>query len=132
MIISTAKFLLWKYENHLEAQGKSGYSPTGFDRIINPELEHIAPSTENPETGYDTYDPEFKEQYVNCLGNYLLISKSHNCSVGNKPFAHKRNTYEHSKQQREIQEMTKENVKWTKDNISDRKDKIIKFILEAF
>jgi len=42
---STAKFLLWKYENHLESQGKNGYSYTRFDKITNPELEHIAPQT---------------------------------------------------------------------------------------
>uniref|UniRef100_UPI0040472E7D DUF262 domain-containing protein n=1 Tax=Flavobacterium sp. TaxID=239 RepID=UPI0040472E7D len=71
---SIAKFLLWKYENLLEAQGKRGYSPTRFDKITSPELEHIAPQTENPETGYDIYDEEFINQHINCLGNYLLLS----------------------------------------------------------
>ena len=50
---------LWKYENYLEGQGKSGYSPTRFEKIVSPELEHIAPQTENPGTGYDKYDEEF-------------------------------------------------------------------------
>jgi len=127
---STAKFLLWKYETHLESQGKSGYSTTRFDKIINPELEHIAPQTENPETGYDTYDEEFVNQYINCLGNYLLISKSHNCSVGNKPFANKRASYKHSEQQREVQEMTKDNLNWTRSLIQERKEKIIKVLKE--
>ncbi len=126
---SIAKFLLWKYETHLESQGKSGYSITRFDKIINPELEHIAPQTENPETGYDTYDEEFVNQYINCLGNYLLISKSHNCSVGNKPFADKRESYKHSEQQREVQEMTKDNLNWTRSLIQERKDKIIKVLM---
>ena len=45
---SIAKYLLWKYENHLESQGKSGYTQTRFDKIVRPELEHIAPQTENP------------------------------------------------------------------------------------
>ena len=31
---STAKFLLWKYENHLESNGKSGYTPTRFDVVV--------------------------------------------------------------------------------------------------
>ncbi len=126
---STAKFLLWKYENHLESQGKSGYSPTRFDKIINPELEHIAPQTENPETGYDNYDEEFINQCINCLGNYLLLSKSHNCSIGNKPFAEKRASYNHLEQQREIQEMTKENPTWTREFIQKRKKKIISVII---
>jgi hypothetical protein len=126
---STAKFLLWKYENHLESQGKSGYSPTRFDKITSPELEHIAPQTENPETGYDTYDDEFINQHINCLGNYLLLSKSHNCSVGNTPFADKRASYTHLEQQREIQELTKDNPTWTRDLIQKRKEKIVQFLM---
>jgi len=131
---STAKFILWKYENYLENQGKSGYSVTRFDNIESPELEHIAPQTptngEPIAAGYCEYDEEFKNQYIDCLGNYLLISKSHNCSVGNKPFSEKRSSYNHLAQQREIQNMTSDNENWSKDKISLRKDKIVKFILE--
>ncbi|MCD8411943.1 DUF262 domain-containing protein [Tenacibaculum finnmarkense genomovar finnmarkense] len=126
----TSKFLLWKYENNLESKGKNGYTPTRFDKIINPELEHIAPQTENPEKGYDTYDETFINEYLNCLGNYLLLSKSHNCSEGNKPFIEKRDSYKHSEQQREIQEITKEKSLWTKENIQYRKDKITSFLME--
>lgn len=126
---STAKFLLWKYENHLESQGKSGFAPTRFDKITSPELEHIAPQTENPETGYDTYDEEFINQHINCLGNYLLLSKSHNCSVGNNPFSDKRASYTHLEQQREIQQMTNDNPTWTRDLIQKRKEKIIQFLM---
>ncbi len=130
---STAKYLLWKYENNLEGQGKSGYTPTRFDKIVNPELEHIAPQTPTDgkpvAAGYCEYDDEFKQQFVDCLGNYLLLSKSHNCSVGNNPFADKRATYNHLSQQREIQEMTKDNPTWTKDLIQKRKEKITQFIM---
>lgn len=127
---STAKYLLWKYENYLEGQDKSGYTATRFDKIVSPELEHIAPQTKNPETGYDNYDEEFVNQFINCLGNYLLLSKSHNCSVGNKPFADKRNSYNHLEQQREIQRLTADNQTWTKELIQQRKDKIVKFIID--
>ena len=133
---SIAKFLLWKYENYLENQGKNGYSLTRFDKIVSPELEHIAPKTptngEPIAAGYCEYDEEFINQYIDCLGNYLLISKSHNCSVGNKPFSEKRNSYNHLEQQREIQKMTAESEIWDKEKISLRKDKIVKFILENF
>lgn len=94
---SVAKFLLWKYEIYLEQQGNAGYSPTRFDDIKSPELEHIAPRTEpNRPHGYD----DFKNNYLNCLGNYLLLSKSHNCGVGNIKFSEKRATYIHNAQQR--------------------------------
>lgn len=129
-----AKFLLWKYENHLEKNGKNGYAITRFDNINNPELEHIAPQTptnnEPVAAGYCDYDDEFKTQYIDCLGNYLLLSKSHNCSVGNKPFNEKRDSYNHLAQQREIQEMTKNSQIWDKDKIMNRKNKIMNFVLE--
>lgn len=131
----TAKYILWRYENYLAAQGKAGYSPIRFDSIADPELEHISPQTPTDgtpvETGYSEYDEEFMNQYVNCLGNYLLLSKSHNCSVGNRPFAEKRASYNHLAQQREIQDMTPDGI-WDKEKIAFRKEKLINFILTNF
>ncbi|WP_068817404.1 DUF262 domain-containing protein [Phormidesmis priestleyi] len=129
---SVAKYILWKYEVYLEQQGKSGYCPTRFDKIISPELEHIAPTTE-PEIkphGYDNYDEEFRNQYLNCLGNYLLLSKSHNCAVGNISLSRKLATYDHNKQQREVRNLVSENGLWSKEIIKSRKDKIINVIIE--
>lgn len=129
---STAKFLLWKYENYLEGQGKAGYTPTRFDKIINPELEHIAPQTEKPAAGYAKYDDEFVQQYLDCLGNYLLVSKSHNCSIGNRPFKEKLESYNHLMQQREIQQLAADSKTWSKRLIDKRKSSIIDFITNNF
>lgn len=133
---SIAKFLLWKYENFLKNQGKSGYPLTRFDGVKNPELEHIAPQTptngEPVAAGYCKYDEEFINEYIDCLGNYLLISKSHNCSIGNKPFKEKRDSYKHLAQQKEIQTMTTEAKIWDKKKIDLRHGKIIGFILDNF
>ena len=128
----TAKFLLWKYENYLLEQGKKGYALMRYDSIKNPELEHIAPKTENKNAGYETYDQTFIDQYLDCLGNYLLISKSHNCSESNDSFEKKLNSYNHLEQQREIQRSTASHHLWTKELIKARKDKIINFILGTF
>jgi hypothetical protein len=132
---SIAKYLLWKYENHLQSCGKKGYTFTRFDDIISPELEHIAPQTPtNNESisaaGYCEYDDEFVNEYIDCLGNYLLLSKSHNCSVGNKPFSEKRDSYKHLLQQLEIREMTKNKIIWNKENINIRHKKIVEFIID--
>jgi len=133
---STAKFLLWKYENYLENQGKSGYSLTRFDKIAFPHLEHIAPQTSTNgqpiAAGYCEYDDEFRNQYIDCLGNYLLLSAPHNESIGNRPFKIKRATYTQLAQQREVQNMTSETEIWSKEKISQRKEKIVKFILDNF
>ncbi|GAD81239.1 DUF262 domain-containing protein [Vibrio ezurae] len=131
---SVAKHLLWKYEIHLERQGKAGYLPCRFDRIISPELEHIAPTTE-PESkphGYENYDEEFINQFLNCLGNYLLLSKSHNCAVGNISLTQKLATYTHNEQQREVRSLVPENGMWSKELIQQRKDKIIAVIMTIF
>ena len=129
-----AKHLLWKYENYLLSQEKDGYNFMPMSQIKNPELEHIAPQTPTDgskiATGYCRYDDDFKNYYLDCLGNYLLVSKQHNCSIGNRPFEEKRNSYTVLEQQREIQKMTENKAFWNKAKIDERHDKIVKFLLE--
>ena len=130
---SLAKFILWKYENHLRrSRYHAGYPPIMFDAIESPELEHIAPKTQNPEAGYDNYDNDFRENHLDSFGNYLLISQSHNRSVGNRPFVEKRQSYGYLVQQREIQRMTEGNLTWTRGHIAIRQRNIIGFILGNF
>jgi hypothetical protein len=131
---STAKFLLWKYENHLESQGNKGYTSSRIDKVFSPELEHIAPSTEpkiKPH-GYGVYNDEFRNQYQNCLGNYLLLSKSHNCSISNNPLVEKLETYTDLKQQNEISGFITESGLWDNEAIAARKSKIIEFVMTNF
>jgi hypothetical protein len=130
---SIAKIILWKYENFLiEKEGKAGYAPISYSSIKNPHLEHIAPQTENEEVaaGYDTYYEDFKEKYLLSLGNFLLLSAPHNESIGNRPFASKRESYNQLKQQREIQIMTENDCVWDRVKIAERREKIVNFILE--
>lgn len=103
-----------------------------MDEILHPHLEHIAPQTQNasPDNGGDSYDEELRNEYLNCLGNYLLLSQGHNRWASNRPFSEKRAEYSSLLQQREIQQMTKEDQRWTKDRIFERKSKIIQFILK--
>jgi len=128
-----ARYILWKYENHLRQKGKSGYQPLRFDAIESPELEHIAPTTEpkGKNHGYDKYDDEFVSQYIDCLGNYLLLSKSHNASIHNDPFQIKIKDYNYLEQQREIVTFT-EAAKpvWTKKEINERHAKLVQFVTD--
>lgn len=129
-----AKFILWKYENELESQGNKGYVASRFDRVFSPELEHIAPSTEpkiKPH-GYGVYNEEFRNQYQNCLGNYLLLSKSHNCSISNDVFDKKLKTYTDLKQHNEISQFVSETKLWDNEAISKRKTKIVEFVMDNF
>ena len=126
-----AKILLWKYENYLEAQGKPGYKFRRYDAIEEPHLEHIAPQTENeePDNGYCPYDEEFYNQYLETLGNYMLISGSHNMSLSNAKFQIKRDSYVYLQQQLEVRAMTEQDKIWNKEKIHLRHEKIVNFLM---
>ena len=128
----TAKVLLWKYENHLIQCGKVGYKLLRYDDIKQPHLEHIAPQTENqePDNGYCHYDDDFRNQYLERLGNYLLLSGSHNMSLSNSKFQIKRNSYKYLLQQLEVQKMTEQDQLWGKDEIHQRHKKIVDYLMQ--
>lgn len=131
-------YLLWQYENSIQ---NKGYSIKKFS-IENEQIEHISPQTptngESLETGYDVnenneYSEDFLTNMVNSLGNLMLISGSHNASIGNKPFSHKVNSYNQNpllNQQAEIKDYaTIENGDsfWKSDSIKKRHNYIVGF-----
>lgn len=133
MYHQTAKILLWKYENHLIVSGKSGYTAVRYDSIETPHLEHIAPQTENTEVdnGYCPYDEDFHNRYLECLGNYLLLSGSHNISLSNDRFQIKRDSYTHLQQQLEVLRMTEQDQLWDKEKIRQRHSKIVDYLMQV-
>ena len=129
------KYILWRYENYLHRSGKGGdqsLSPTDLRTMT---VEHIMPQTlpDGPDTGYDTFEGENADSrrlsYTNQLGNYILISGSHNSSINNGYFSEKCKTYCYGYQQREIQEMTAGSLHWGCGDIDRRKEKIVDFVL---
>ncbi len=126
-----AKKLLWRYENYLISRGRAGYAPIRYEAVKDPDLEHIAPQTENPGSGYFPYEDDV-ESYVECIGNYLLLNGSHNRSIGNGPFDQKRESYRQLLQQQEVRDMTEADHVWDKEKILARKKKIIDFLLSTY
>jgi hypothetical protein len=129
-----ARFILWKYENYLKSKGHNGYPLIRYDEIENPTLEHIAPQNENKSenSGYCKYDDEFRNKYLYCLGNCLLLTRRHNSSISNDTLAEKLKTYNYLEQHREIQEMTKDDGLWDKQKIDARKKELIDFVLNNY
>ena len=134
-------YILWRYEDSLQG---AGYNIKVME-IENEEIEHISPKTptngEPIETGYEVnennqYSEDFILDDLHSIGNLMLISKKHNASIGNKPFAEKLSTYKENpllKQQAEIKEFADdENAKpvWKRSSISKRRRKIRRFVLE--
>ena len=132
----TVKYILWRYENYLHRNGKGGYRSLSPEDLRIMTVEHIMPQTllEGPDSGYDVFDGDDAESrrlsYTNQLGNYILISGSHNSSIGNGCFSEKRKTYCYGYQQREIQDMTSGRNNWTCADIDNRKQKLVAFVLE--
>ena len=132
----TVKYILWRYENYLHRNGKEGYKSLSPEDLRSMTVEHIMPQTlpEGPDTGYDSFDGSDAESrrlsHTNQIGNYILISGSHNSSIGNSSFSDKRKTYCYGYQQREIQEMTSGRNNWTCADIDKRRQKLVAFVLE--
>ena len=133
------KYLLYNYENYIQTKGYL----LGNIEIKDDEIEHISPQTPIIGGGYEVdengkYSDEFEEDYLNCLGNLVIISKSHNCSIGNCKFEKKLNTYMKNpilRQQTEIKEFISgdlENPIWDRAAIQRRHDKILEFALDRW
>jgi len=130
---SVLNYLLWKYEDSIQNRGYS----IGNGAIENEQIEHISPrkptNGEPIATGYDVdenneYIEGFADKELNCLGNLMLISGSHNASIGNKPFSEKLVSYKSNpllKQQAEIVEFAEIQTKWGKIEIGKRHKKIV-------
>ncbi|TCI93638.1 DUF262 domain-containing protein [Tenacibaculum sp. M341] len=131
-------YLLWQYENSIQ---NKGYSIKKFS-LENEQVEHISPQTptngEPLETGYEVdenneYSEDFKTNIVNSLGNLMLISGSHNASIGNKPFSDKVRSYNQNpllNQQAEIKDYAineNEHFVWKSKSILKRHKCILEF-----
>ena len=130
-----AIYLLWQYEQSLQ---RRGYEVAASEVNLN-ELEHIAPQTENqnPKPGYSNYhDVRFNQEHRNSLGNLLLITRSHNGSIGNTAFSKKLESYQQTPlaHQREVINFLKkdEAQRWGPKQIQRRHNHLVKWALERW
>lgn len=135
---SVLPYLLWEYEAHIQ---KKGYV-VGVMKLTNQQIEHISPQVppagELLASGYqvdeaNSYSDEFRQDYLNSLGNLMLISGSHNSSIGNQAFKNKLESYNKNpllNQQGEIKSFisgTEDNPIWDMAAIDRRHDTIHTF-----
>lgn len=139
---SVLHYLLWRYEAHIQ---KKGYV-LGTMKLENEQIEHISPQVPPGEAiaaGYEvdannSYTEEFKRDYLNSLGNLMLISGSHNASIGNKPFREKLNSYKENpllNQQGEVKNFvsgTPYNPIWDTKAIDKRHEAILNFAVKKW
>lgn len=132
-------YLLWQYEDSIQ---NKGYKIKKFS-LEKEQIEHISPRTptdgELLASGYEVnetneYSEEFIAKYLNSLGNLMLISGSHNASIGNKPFTEKLESYKKNpllNQQAEIKEFTNDNT-WKIESIRKRHKIIVEVALKKW
>lgn len=139
-------YLLWRYEQYLCNDNYPTPKVSYSDVISNESIEHIAPQTQaNPlENGYGVYeDKENPEEgivsgeWMNSVGNLMLMAGRQNCSLGNRPFADKLQVYGRDNllnQQKEIIEFVtdKEYPVWDKSSIERRFNKIVNAVKEIW
>lgn len=138
---SALHYLLWEYEEFIQVKGYK----IGSVIIENEQIEHISPQTPTDgkplETGYDVneqnqYTEEFTKNYLNCIGNLMLISGSHNASIGNVKFIEKLESYKQTpllKQQAEIPSFVgNTQLEWKTKQIEARKQKILDFAFKRW
>ena len=143
-------YFYWQYEMYRNR--KNGYdAPSGIkysDIVRSENIEHIAPRTptngDPVANGYGVYvDAVAPEngiesgQWLNSIGNLMLISESHNKSIGNCPFKDKLDSYKASplRQQLEIEEFAASRdgkLVWDLEAIKKRKDAMIKAAMEIW
>lgn len=131
-------YLLWRYEASI--QGK-GYV-IGSVVLDTEDIEHISPQTPPDKSqiapGYEVdqygnYSEHFVKEYLNCVGNLMLISSNHNRSIGNISFNEKLESYNKNpilKQQAEIKMFASDsngNPEWDAKAITKRKGVIVDF-----
>lgn len=135
-------YVLWKYELYLCDDNHPKPHKVSFEDLIrNESIEHIAPQTptngDPVANGYGIYEDKESPgngivdgDWLNCLGNLMLISQSHNSSIGNKPFDQKLKSYGVANllnQQKEIVDFVpdKNNPVWNVETIEKRRNKIL-------
>jgi uncharacterized protein with ParB-like and HNH nuclease domain len=142
-------YLLWRYELFISSKDYPVSSKVSYrDFISNESIEHIAPQIPTDgkpvANGYGIYDdketPEngiVSGEWMNSIGNLMLISQKHNSSIGNKPFSTKLKSYGKDNllnQQKEIKSLVDDtnNPVWDVKAIKNRSGKIIKAAMEIW
>ncbi len=123
------RYLLWKYENFKTFDNDRKVSPGDYlnefyEAKMETTIEHVAPQA-------GSYPDEFRNHFINNLGNLVFIPKGLNSTLSDKPPLEKApilaaTTYGSN---HEIAEMIAESNKWTEDEIKERKRRIIVFSL---
>ncbi|MES2438553.1 MAG: DUF262 domain-containing HNH endonuclease family protein [Verrucomicrobiota bacterium] len=124
---SIYRYILWKYENDERRSGDEMVSPANYlnliqNRRMDSTIEHIAPRNGD-------YTEEFRNRWINNLGNLLLMPRGMNSSLSdNLPVEKAKELDTSYKSHREVRDIITASGGWTEHDIKTRKDNLIIFI----
>lgn len=127
------RYVLYKYENHLRAKARQPLlAPDECTNVFrgtsaSNTLDHITPQ----EPDFTEYSEEFRNDYLNNIGNLSLLTwgnnsakKNHNPANSNVMEMYNSVFYSH----KEIYETLKREKQWDETQITERRDRIVAFI----
>jgi uncharacterized protein with ParB-like and HNH nuclease domain len=132
---SGIKYVLWKYENYLRHERRINLiSPEyyinkyGRKRLEN-AIDHITP--QNPK--FIKYTDEFKQKYLNNIGNLILMLWGNNSEKRNNNPVNEIKLYDSDYlSHHKVRDVLTEKRKWGEEEINQRKDEINEFIIKKW
>lgn len=130
------RYMLWKYENHLRANERGVYHLSLQEYLNETEgqsldgsIEHIMP--QQPENL--VHSDVFKMQYLNSLGNLVLMTRGRNSSLKNKLPLEKAESLEYTTpylSQQAVVKTIRQVRGWGEEEIKERKKTIVDFAIK--
>jgi hypothetical protein len=130
------RYLLWKYENSLRNSAKvapilaSEYLNKYGSPNLGSTIEHISPQSPD----FTAYDEDFKINYLNNIGNLVLMSLGKNAQLSNADPIRKADGFQNSTliSQKIIGDIIKNKSKWGTDEIINRQHLLIEFAINKW
>ena len=129
------RYVLWKYENANRVQGDYELSPGIYvnelgDPRMGSTLDHITPR--NPKDL--SYEESFNREYLNNIGNLVLMPHGMNARFNNKLPAEKYSLLAESSlfSHREVGKIIQKDGKWEQEQIEARKRRLVDFALNRW
>lgn len=129
---NNVRYVLWKYENHLRGQKRKPLiQPTDFlNKFGTKHLENTTDHITPRDPDFTTYTEEFKKDWLNNIGNLVLMAWGDNSAKRNydpnkKIHLFDSDYYAH----KEIRDVLVNKKQWSDQEIKARRDNIVIFIL---
>ncbi len=125
------KYILWKYENSLRSKNRTRLiTPVEFrNKFGNKNTENTTDHITPREPDFTTYTEEFKQKFLNNIGNLSLMVWGDNSEKKNHSPLEKINLFDSDfYSHKEIRDTLNSRQSWGELEITERKEKILDFI----